>query len=58
MAMSLAFHIVFAASGIGMPLLMTMAEGMYLRTNQPVYLDLCKRSAKGAPILFAQSGYA
>ena len=27
MAMSLAFHIVFAALGIGMPLLMAIAEG-------------------------------
>jgi len=43
MAMSLAFHIVFAALGIGMPLLMAIAEGMYLRTGQPVYLDLSKR---------------
>src|SRR5437764_10821444 len=53
MAMSLAFHIVFAALGIGMPLLMAIAEGMYLRTKQPVYLDLCQRWAKGTAILFA-----
>src|SRR3989442_12920671 len=53
MAMSLAFHIVFAALGIGMPLLMAIAEGMYLRPKQPVYLDLCKRWAKGTAILFA-----
>src|SRR5205807_5938047 len=53
MAMSLAFHIVFAALGIGMPLLMAIAEGMYLRTKQPVYLDLCRRWAKGTAILFA-----
>src|SRR6266480_1650450 len=53
MAMSLAFHIVFAALGIGMPLLMAIAEWMYLRTNRPVYLDLCKRWAKGTAILFA-----
>src|SRR5580704_15291371 len=53
MAMSLAFHIVFAAFGIGMPLLMVMAEGTYLRTRQPVYLELSKRWAKGTAILFA-----
>src|SRR5712672_4296900 len=53
MAMSLAFHIVFAALGIGMPLLMAIAEWTYLRTKQPVYLDLCKRWAKGTAILFA-----
>src|SRR5271154_275097 len=53
MAMSLAFHIVFAALGIGMPLLMTIAEGMFLRTGQPVYLDLSKRWSRGTAILFA-----
>jgi cytochrome bd ubiquinol oxidase subunit I len=53
MAMSLAFHIVFAALGIGMPLLMALAEGMYLRTRQPLYLELAKRWAKGTAILFA-----
>ena len=53
MALSLAFHIVFAALGIGMPLLMAVAEGMYLRTRQPVYLDLSKRWARGTAILFA-----
>jgi cytochrome d ubiquinol oxidase subunit I len=53
MAMSLAFHIVFAALGIGMPVLMALAEGAYLRTGQPVYLELSKRWAKGTAILFA-----
>ncbi len=53
MAMSLAFHIVFAALGIGMPLLMVLAEGAWLRSGQPVYLELSKRWAKGTAILFA-----
>jgi cytochrome d ubiquinol oxidase subunit I len=53
MAMSLAFRIIFAALGIGMPLLMALAEGMYLRTRQPVYLELSKRWARGTAILFA-----
>jgi cytochrome d ubiquinol oxidase subunit I len=53
MAMSLAFHIVFAALGVGMPLLMAMAEGIYFRTGEIVYLDLSKRWAKGTAILFA-----
>jgi cytochrome d ubiquinol oxidase subunit I len=53
MAMSLAFHIIFAALGIGMPLLMAIAEGLYLRTGNPVYLDLCKRWSRGTAILFA-----
>src|SRR2546429_3127495 len=53
MALSLAFHIVFAAIGIGMPLLMAIAEGSYLRTEEAVYLDLAKRWARGTAILFA-----
>jgi len=53
MALSLAFHIVFAALGIGMPLLMAMAEGLYLRTRQPVYLELSQRWARGTAVLFA-----
>lgn len=53
MAMSLAFHIIFAALGIGMPLLMAVSEGIYLRTNNPLYLELSKRWAKGTAILFA-----
>jgi cytochrome d ubiquinol oxidase subunit I len=53
MAMSLAFHIIFAAVGIGMPLLMAAAEAVYLRTKEPGYLDLSKRWAKGTAILFA-----
>ena len=53
MAMSLAFHIVFAMVGIGMPLLMVLAEWRHLRTGEAVYLDLAKRWAKGTAILFA-----
>jgi cytochrome d ubiquinol oxidase subunit I len=51
--MSLAFHIIFAALGIGMPLLMAIAEGMYLGTHKPVYLDLSKRWSRGTAVLFA-----
>lgn len=53
MAMSLAFHIIFAAVGIGMPLLMIIAEGLWLRTREEVYLTLAKRWAKGTAIMFA-----
>jgi len=53
MAMSLAFHIIFAAIGIGLPVLMVIAEGLYLRTGRPVYLELAKRWARGSAILFA-----
>lgn len=53
MALSLAFHIVFAVIGIAMPLLMVLAEWRWLRTRDPVWLDLCKRWSKGTAILFA-----
>ena len=53
MAMSLAFHIIFAVVGIGMPALMVVAEYRWLKTRDGVYLDLAKRWAKGTAILFA-----
>jgi cytochrome bd ubiquinol oxidase subunit I len=53
MAMSLAFHIIFASIGIAMPLLMVIAEWRWLRTREEVYLQLAKRWAKGTAILFA-----
>ena len=53
MAMSLAFHIVFAAVGIAMPALMVIAERRWQTTGDGVYLDLAKRWAKGTAILFA-----
>lgn len=53
MAMSLAFHIIFAAIGIAMPLLMVIAEWKWLRTREEVYLQLAQRWARGTAILFA-----
>jgi cytochrome bd ubiquinol oxidase subunit I len=53
MAMSLGFHIIFAVVGIGMPLLMVLAERRWLRTGDVVYLDLAHRWARGTAILFA-----
>lgn len=53
MAMSLAFHIVFAAVGIAMPLLMVLAERRWRRTGDALYLDLAKRWSKGTAIMFA-----
>ena len=53
MGMSLAFHIIFAVVGIGMPLLMVMAERRWLTTGDQVYLELAKRWAKGTAIMFA-----
>lgn len=53
MAMSLAFHIIFAVVGVGMPALMVIAEGRYLASRDPLQLELAKRWAKGTAILFA-----
>jgi len=53
MAVSLGFHILFAVAGIGMPVLMVVAEQRYRSTGDLLCLELAKRWAKGAAILFA-----
>lgn len=53
MAMSLAFHILFAIAGMAMPVLMVLAQWRHQRTGDPAALDLAKRWAKGTAILFA-----
>ncbi len=53
MAMSLAFHIVFAVIGMAMPALMVVSEWRWLRTRDRTYLDLTKRWARGTAIFFA-----
>jgi cytochrome bd ubiquinol oxidase subunit I len=53
MAVSLAFHIIFAVVGIGMPVLMVIAERRWQKTGDKTYLELAKRWAKGTAILFA-----
>jgi cytochrome d ubiquinol oxidase subunit I len=53
MAMSLGFHIIFAVVGIGMPLLMVLAEWRWRRGGDGIYLELAHRWAKGTAILFA-----
>jgi cytochrome d ubiquinol oxidase subunit I len=53
MGTSLAFHIVFAALGVGLPLLVLVAEGLWLRTGRRAYYELARTWAKGMAILFA-----
>jgi cytochrome bd ubiquinol oxidase subunit I len=53
MGTSLGFHIIFAALGIGLPLLMVIAEGIYLKSGNPNYLALAKRWSKAFAITFA-----
>jgi cytochrome bd ubiquinol oxidase subunit I len=53
MAMSLGFHIVFAALGIAMPALIALAEWRWLSKGDPDGLSLAQRWSKGTAILFA-----
>lgn len=53
MALSLAFHMIFAAVGIGLPLLLVIVEGLWLRTGKSHYRDLAHKWAKATGILFA-----
>ncbi|MBI4499254.1 MAG: cytochrome ubiquinol oxidase subunit I [Chloroflexi bacterium] len=53
MGMSLAFHIVFAVLGIGMPVMLLLAEGLWLRTGDREYYRLARTWSKAFAILFA-----
>jgi cytochrome d ubiquinol oxidase subunit I len=53
MGTSLAFHIVFSVLGVGLPLLLCIAEGLALKTKNPVWMMLTRRWARAAAILFA-----
>ncbi|MFP4598094.1 MAG: cytochrome ubiquinol oxidase subunit I [Persicimonas sp.] len=53
MAMSLAFHIIFAVVGMAMPLMMVIAEARWLKTGKKVHRELAQRWAKGTAIIFA-----
>jgi cytochrome d ubiquinol oxidase subunit I len=45
MGTSLAFHIIFALIGIGMPVLMVVAERRWLATGDEIYHELAQRWA-------------
>jgi len=53
MALSLGFHIIFAAVGMSMPFLMAVSHWGWLKTKDPVYLKLTKAWSQGVAILFA-----
>jgi cytochrome d ubiquinol oxidase subunit I len=53
MGTSLSFHLMFAVVGVGLPLMMLVAEGMHLRTGDPVWRALARRWAKVLAVLFA-----
>ena len=53
MGLSLAFHMIFAAAGVALPLIMVIADALWHRTGDRDYLEFSKRMAKGTAILFA-----
>lgn len=53
MGTSLGFHIVFAVLGVGMPLLMSAAEGLALWRHDEAWMVLARRWSKAFGILFA-----
>src|SRR5947209_1676905 len=53
MGTSLSFHLFFAVLGVGLPLMMLAAEGMHLRTGDPVWRALARRWSKVFAVLFA-----
>src|SRR6202048_3397709 len=53
MGTSLGFHIVFAVLGVGMPLLMSVAEGLALWRHDDAWMVLARRWSQAFGILFA-----
>ena len=52
MGISLAFHIIFAALGVGLPILLMVAEGLGLRNRDAVWYALARRWGKAFGVLF------
>ena len=53
MEVSLGFHMIFAALGIGMPVMLMIAEALWLRTGQEHYRALARQWAKATALTFA-----
>jgi cytochrome d ubiquinol oxidase subunit I len=53
MGTSLAFHIIFSALGVGLPLLLCLAEGLALKSRDANWLLITRRWAQAATLLFA-----
>ncbi len=53
MALSLGFHIIFSCIGMVMPFFMAVSHYYWLKTKNPVYLNVTKAWTKGVAIFFA-----
>jgi cytochrome bd ubiquinol oxidase subunit I len=53
MGTSLAFHIIFAVLGVGLPLLLCIAEGLALKNKDAVWMALTRRWTRAFAVLFA-----
>src|ERR687884_2037394 len=53
MEISLGFHMIFAAAGMALPLMMLLAEAGWLRTRDPALLHLARTWGKVSAVLFA-----
>jgi cytochrome d ubiquinol oxidase subunit I len=53
MGTSLAFHYIFAALGVGLPMLALIVEGLWLRTKQIEYYRLARTWSRAMLLLFA-----
>lgn len=53
MAFTLGFHIILACLGVGMPVLMLVAEWRFLRTGDELWRTLARRWSKAFAVLFA-----
>lgn len=52
MGSTLAFHIIFAALGVGLPVLLCLAEGLGLRSGDTIWYALARRWSQAFSILF------
>jgi cytochrome d ubiquinol oxidase subunit I len=52
MGTTLAFHMIFAALGVGLPVLLCVAEGIGLRTKDTIWYALARRWSQAFAILF------
>ncbi len=53
MAFTLGFHIILACLGVGLPVLMLVAEGLYLHSGDLLWRALARRWSKAFLVLFA-----